>query len=285
MEREVKVPMQGVKIWKNPKNKFCVVEIHYTADPAKRTKEWLAESSAKMSKRKWKQEYELSWETWFGLPVYSDFSEQRHGVLKEIDPHIGLPLLRGWDFGLTPAAVIAQLQGETLCVMREFIGLNMGAKRFSSIVLKQCRMFYPNWSEKRDWIDVIDPSGFARKDTDETTCAKVLQDAGLEPLAGLIAFEARRSSVESFLTKHTAEGECFQISVSRCPTLVQGFKGGYQYPEKSASIQPGTLMPIKNEYSHPHDALQYIAGKIAMLTRRARTQIARPGYTFNREVR
>jgi hypothetical protein len=282
LDRDVKEPMRGLRVWENPKNKFTIVEIHYTADPHKRTEKWINEIKPRMPIRKWNQEYELSWETWFGLPVYPDFSEPRHGVLGAIDPHIGLPLLRGWDFGLTPAAVIAQLQGETLCVMKEFIGLNMGAKRFSKFVTEQCAILFPGWPDrKRDWIDVCDPAGFARNQNDETTCAQELMNHGLAPKPGLIAFEARRKGVEDYLTFHGHEGAGFQISLSGCPVLVRGFKGGYQYPENSLESQAAKITPLKNEYSHPHDALQYVAGIIKQLTRRAKTTIARPGYGFS----
>jgi hypothetical protein len=46
-----------------------------------------------------------------------------------------------------------------------------------------------------------------------------------------------------------------------CEVLVEGFEGGYAFPEIGSSGEFKTE-PIKNEYSHVHDALQYAATKL-----------------------
>jgi hypothetical protein len=256
-------PLTGVEVWKNPRNNFTVVQIHYTADPAKRAPEWRAQMKASMPRRDWEREYEMSWETWNGLPVYTDFSEEVHAVDDAIMPHLGLPLLRGWDFGLTPAAIVCQLQEETLAAIYEFVAFNMGIERFSDIVLQQCAVLFPSWRDKRtQWCDFIDPAGFARAQTDEKTCASVLQSKGLNPVGGAVNWEARRKSVDHFLTYRTNRGPGFKVSRANCPLLVQGFKGGYQYPEDAGVIEPAKLRPLKNKYSHIHDGLQMVTSKL-----------------------
>lgn len=277
-------PMQGVEMWKNPRNDFMVMEIHYTADPAKRDPEWKRKASASIPRREWLREYEISWETWEGLPVYADWDTKIHGVPRSISPHIGLPLLRGWDFGLTPACVVAQVQEETLCGMKEYIGFNIGADRFSEIVLQSCKQLWPVWGDKeRDWLDFIDPSGFAKKDTDEKSCADVLKGKGLRLTAGAIAFTKRKEAVEHFLTKRNRNRYGLEVSLVDCPTLVRGFKGGYMYPEHSADMEAGELKPVKNEFSHVHDAFQMIASSIHTVRRRGATvRVPTPGFATTR---
>lgn len=273
-------PMQGVEIWRNPKNKFCVMEIHYTADPAKRGSEWKAEVAASMPRRDFLREYEISWETWEGLPVYADFDVNTHGIKKRIDPYLGLPLLRGWDFGLTPACLVCQVQEETLCAIKEYIGFNIGVERFSDIVLASCTQLYPSWPDrKKDWIDFIDPSGFAKKDTDEKSCASVLQSKGLRVVAGEITFTKRKGAVESFLTRRTRDRQCFEVSLDGCPMLVRGFKGGYQYPEHAPDMDANELRPVKNEFSHIHDGLQMVASSLRRSRGSRGVAIPTPGYS------
>lgn len=272
LSTKILTPQTGVKLWKNPKNKFLVFELHYTADETKRSDEFKADKRASLSYRKYMMEYELSWESWAGLPVYGDtYSDHHHLTQETMWPVAGLPLFRGWDFGLTPACVVCQMVEDEFRVIKEFTAMNMGAQRFSEIVLKECIKLYPTRADwKRHWVDVIDPSGQYRKDTDEGTCAKILDDQGLSVVPGAEPFEERRNSVEHYLRRFTKAGSCFKISAVDCPVLVRGFKGGYQYPERSAEIEPGKLRPIKNEYSHPHDGLQMVTSYLVK---------NRPGYS------
>lgn len=256
----VSQPLPGVMTWKNPKNGFFVFELHYTADPAKRDPSYIASIKGAMPIQQFNMEYEKNWASFVGMPVYADFAESRHCMQEAPEPINGLPMMRGWDFGLTPACVIAQMQGSQLIIMREFTASNMGAKQFAALILPQIAQLYPAWwSPGKHWFDFVDPAGFNRDQSDEGQCTQELADCGLQPIAGPIAYEARKGAVEQFLIKRSREGEALQIWAPDCRMLVEGFKGGYHYPEKSKEVEPMKLRPVKNMYSHPHDALQYIA--------------------------
>jgi hypothetical protein len=222
-----KYPMQGISIWRNKDNKFLVFECHYKADPGKRSAEWLDRNKSGIPIKKWNQEYELMWDTYSGTPVYPDFKPEIHLTQEKLKPHIGIPLLRGWDFGLTPACIFAQLQEDNLIVFKEITASNMGADRFSDIVVTQSRQLYPNWSDlKNDWLEFIDPSGVFRKDTDESSCADIIGPK-IGPInLGEVTWEKRRKSVEDLLTKfYRGKGKVIIVE-SECPILVAGFKGG-----------------------------------------------------------
>lgn len=256
--------MQGMRVWKNEKNLFTVVEIHYTADPAKRSAKWKELASSGLPVRQWNQEYEIKWLSFSGLPVYGDWNERVHVAPSLLEPHVGLPLLIGFDFGLCAAAIVGQLQEETLVILKEYTSTNMGADRFCKFLKPKLKQDFPSWgSLKRDYLCFADPSGQFRKDTDENTCFNILCDHGFDPEPGPIDFEARRTAVEYFLTRLTKKGPCFQINEGECPALTKGFKGGYHYPEKSKDIEPTVLAPVKNIFSHPHDALQYLCAGIS----------------------
>lgn len=273
--------LEGVEIWKNPKNKFAIFQCHYLADPAKRSKDFKETIKNSMPRGQYMQEYELQWDSFAGLPVYPDFNKRDHCTDKWT-PQIGLPLLRGWDFGMTPACIVAQLEMGRLTVIKEYVQFNMGIERFSTLVLQDCALQWPEWADnRRDWKDFIDPSGFARVDTDENTCAKVLATKGMNPIPGAIAFEERRQSVEHFIIRRDKEGPLLQVVEKDCPFMVRGFVGGYRYSEKASEIEPVKIKPLKDEHSHVHDALQMLTSKILVMKRRISSPIPAPAYEWS----
>lgn len=252
-----KVPMQGVRLWMNPKNKFVVLEIHYTSDPTKRDTSYKDSIKASMPLQQYLREYELHWDTYSGHAVYPEFSDI-HIINEEPKPSSGLPLLISFDFGLTPAATVAQLEGRTITFFKEFTAVNMGAERFVPMVASQLRLLFPTHSDfKKNWKCWVDPSGFNRNDNDERKTALTVAASGFNPMPGPITWEGRRKSVADFLGGLDKGKPTFQIYEKGCPVSVKGFKGGYHYPEKNVDIAPDKLRPVKNMASHPHDTIQY----------------------------
>jgi hypothetical protein len=276
-------PLEGVTVWKNPKNRFTVFELHMDADPKKRDKDYKDVIRTSMPNRQYLQEYELQWDSFSGLPVYEDYREHIHGSKTRLHPKIGLPLLRGWDFGLTPACLIAQLQEQQLVILDEFCEFNMGIDKFTDKILPLIKSKYPEWNDaRRDWKDFIDPSGFSREDTMMNSCARVLMDKGVRPIPGPVVWEERRQAVEFFLTRSHKGEPCFQLDLTHCPITARGFKGGYRYQDKMAEVESLNPRPIKDEHSHPHDALQYIAAGVkGMLKKHSYVRVPTPYYSFS----
>jgi hypothetical protein len=251
-------PIEGVVIRRNPRNGFVVFQLHYDADPAKRGSAEMATLRAAMPRAQFDQEFEINWDSFSGMPVYQDFSPARHILRERPEPWPGLPLLRGWDFGLTPACVVAQLQGPQLVVFAEFTSFNKGAEQFCEEQLPRVHQRFSGF----DWFDFADPAGVAKSQSDMTSCFEVLGKFGITPIPGPVSPTKRIQAVEHFLVRKTKEGEAFGIWEPDCPVLVRGFKGGYRYPEKVREIEPEKLRPVKDAHSHPHDALQYVAAGV-----------------------
>lgn len=261
-------PMEGIEVWRNPRNKFVVVDLHYTADPAKRGDAWKRAVKESMPIRDYLMEYEKSWQTFEGKPVYEDFNKPLHTGRPQVEP--GVPLLLGWDFGLTPACLITQLVGRQLRVLHEFVETDGSISKLGPVVWNFLMQNYLTWmhNEREMLISYLDPAGFERKDTDARSCADVLRTIGFSQLRpGPVRWEPRRKAVEDFLTKTYGEGPGLLIDEAECPILVEGFSGGYRYPEKAIEIEPTDIRPIKNKYSHPHDGLQYVAAGATKLRR------------------
>lgn len=254
--------MEGFRVWKNPKNQFVVADLNYRADPAKRSVEWLSREKAKVSERDWNQEMEDSWDSYEGLPVYGGLFNPALHLKRNLRPKVGLPLLLGFDFGLTPACVVAQLWETRLVLFKEYCGFNIGTDRFSDLVIPQINLLFPGLK----WITFIDPAGLNRDQSDEGQSALILDQKGMNCFPGPMGWDARRKPIEEYLrTLHEDGGANLWIDELGCPVVVRGFKGGYRYPEKVIDREPNKLRPLKDEHSHPHDAVQYIGGGIKLL--------------------
>jgi hypothetical protein len=99
---EVLHQSDGLKIVRNDKNKFCIVTLHYTADPIKRTPEWKAEASAGMQGAKWDKEYEINYTALYGQRVFPEIQTNREKIVVQ-PPYPDFPPTQifwaGFDFG------------------------------------------------------------------------------------------------------------------------------------------------------------------------------------------
>lgn len=273
---------EGLKAWTNPQNAYRVLRLHMFADPAKRSEAYQKEAAGGMPLDKYLREFHLVWRSFEGRPVYQDeWNRLKHVAPDFLNfaPH--LPVIRGWDFGLTPACVFAQLMPNMrLFVLREICEEEMGLERFLDQVKARSLEWFPTCKK---WFDVIDPAGFQRSQTDERSCMHIMSSSPhfLSPVPGLQNPVKRRNSVVEFLQRAVHGDMAFQISPA-CKTIINGFDGGYHYAKR----RDGSLreVPEKNIYSHPHDALQYITTKIFDLNLNDAPPpvIKQPGYSFNK---
>lgn len=192
-----------------------------------------------------------------GKPVYPDYNDLLH-VNENIKPIPGLPIERGWDFGLTPACIFSQLTPEgRWIIFDELIATRMGAENFSEEVILHSSQKYPGF----EFNDTGDPSGESAADTDETSCFEILQGKGIDIEGGLQAPEIRIESVAKPL--RTLVGGKPQLQLHpRCKILRKGFLGGYHFRKKRLKEERYDPKPDKNGYSHPHDGLQYTGTKL-----------------------
>ena len=197
-----------------------------------------------------------------GRPVFPDYNDTLHCV--ELEPVKGVEIKCGWDFGLMPACVFTQLtpDGRWL-ILDELCGDDIGITTFADCVLEMRAKHFAGFTFR----DYGDPAGDARTsmtaDKSEKTCYDILRGKGIAIQPGEQNLVIRLESVRKPLNTLRSGKPQFQIS-PRCTMLRKGFLGRYQYRRVKVA---GTAEryhdePEKNEYSHPHDALQYVATRV-----------------------
>ena len=194
-----------------------------------------------------------------GKPVYPEFRQRFHVAKADFKPIVGLPILLGWDFGLTPALVIAQAtQSGQLRIIEEACGTDIGIREFARNVAKPLLKTKYKGFEVLSWAD---PAGRSRSQiSHQETCIKELNRAGIPTQSAWTnEFSARREAVAGFMTK-MPRGEPGMLISPRCKVLIKGFAGRYHYERMEVTGEERFRdVPAKNAASHPHDALQYIA--------------------------
>jgi len=192
-----------------------------------------------------------------GSAVFKDTFTSDFHVMDDLQPIPGRPLLVGQDFGRDPWSVICQLdhRGRFL-VLEEVEGTDIGLEQHLLLNLRP-RLMDIRYAMMP--VAVIgDPSGVAKSSLYEETSFDLLKREGFMAFpAPTNDIDPRIRAVETFLLQHIAGRPMFMVDRARCPTIVQGLRGGYRYSRMKTGQRKPT--PDKNKYSHPMDGLQYAA--------------------------
>jgi hypothetical protein len=196
-----------------------------------------------------------------GKAVWPEYNDQIHCPAEKTQwpkPVLSLPIVRSWDFGLTPACIFSQItsKGQWI-VFDELISDSMGADKFSDEVLEHSARYY----NRAYFWDIGDPAGMQRSQTDETTCFQILHAKGIGIEAGLQTLEIRLESVRKPL-RTLVDGRPQFVLHPRCTKLRRAMLGGYHFRKMRISGERYTNSPEKDSYSHPADALSYAGTRL-----------------------
>jgi len=190
-----------------------------------------------------------------GKPVYHSFKEELHITKNKIDLIPGQPIWIGVDFGLTPAAVFGQRTTTGKWnIINELVCFEMGVIRFSDLLRGEIAKLYKGY----EVMIYGDPAGDFRSQTDERTPFQIMRNCGLKAIPAPSNDVALRiEAVDSTLARLVDGSPGFNMSTD-CINLKKGFNGGYHYRRLQVSGDRYDEKPLKNRYSHVHDALQYL---------------------------
>jgi len=208
-----------------------------------------------------------------GTAVYRESFDLNWHVADELYPVEGHPIMIGQDFGRDPWSIIGQVDHKgRLLVLGEVPAEDIGLEFHVQGSLRPTLM-----TERylgRPVAIIGDPAGKSKGSIFEETSFDALNRMGFQAFpAPTNDIDPRIRAVDSFLLGQRGGGPAIIFDRRFCPTLIKAMSGGYRYAKTKAGQRKPK--PDKNEYSHPSDALQYLAlaahgGMVTMITNRLR---------------
>jgi hypothetical protein len=187
-----------------------------------------------------------------GTPVYKYFKPDYH-ISKHPLVYVKgsvRPIIVGMDLGLTPAAVVGQLDPRgRMLILGEAVGFDMGVQRFIRTKLK------PLLNEKFAGASiqiVCDPAGNQRQQGDEKSVVQLIEAEGFSVIPASTNNPVRRiNAVDEYLMRNV-DGDAAFLLDPGATNLKAAMMGGYRFHPKTGNIE-------KNNHSHVAEALQYLA--------------------------
>ncbi len=261
--------------------------IHWTDDPEKvADPNWEKNARKAFTAEEWSVEMDGDETIRFGDPVYVAYDDALHNPAMYRDKPFpwmaGSYWICGWDAGQTrqPAIVVQQVVPSTGQVlgMSELFKDGFSAEEFAPFVEAHLRQHYPRVMPE-EWFHVGDPTITTQAGSDSSTAQRVLAAHGfrVKPVSNVL--QVRLSNVSRLLSDRLSEEERphptiagqvvykvvprYMVNGKMCPMLIEGFRGSYKYPALAKGVAPESSnavyrpTPVKNRWSHPHDANQY----------------------------
>jgi len=192
-----------------------------------------------------------------GRPVYNNFIYKEH-VSNEPLEWLGSPLYIGIDdSGNLPAAVVIEaLEQRRAHILMEFWTEKHGIVDFGKMLMTEIRRRWPDAVIGAIWGDPAGEQRYSKRSGGFTSNAELLRtECGIDVRPSEQNPVARIQAVEQML------GRIGAVKIDKsCRRLISGFTGGYVYPQYTT----GRIgeKPIKNRFSHVHEALQYVFVKL-----------------------
>jgi hypothetical protein len=130
----------------------------------------------------------------------------------------------------------------------------MGVSRFSELLRGE---IFKNYKPYEVMI-YGDPAGDFRSQTDERTPFQIMRTYGLKSRPAPTNDVALRIEAVDTALSRLLDGKPGFLLDTKCINLKKGFNGGYHYRRIQTSGDRYDEKPLKNRYSHVHDALQYL---------------------------
>ena len=278
--------IKGLKYWKNPKNNFSVLMLHYTADPYKdpdrHGKEWFEKEQKGALKALWNKEMEVDFTTKSGKlifgPEYCDFDSNTH-FIDSFQYENPVEQLISLDFGQrnpTCALVGVWTTQNVLYIVDEYFnpaipsvtsremfdkfGYLMGGVDNLGINDRRSRAI------NRFGVRVIDPTTRAKNrvavkngEEIEYSVIEEFEDNGWEFEAGSNDVPSGITRIREYFKLDNKKKAHLYIFKDMCPNLCRELKN-YRYKEYTeiqAKTRNKSEDPIKKD-DHAVDALRYM---------------------------
>lgn len=205
-----------------------------------------------------KQEIEGDWVIIpVGKPVFgASFVPKLH--LGRFTFNSDKPLILGLDWGYHhPAAVFCQEDSQDRwVVLGELLERDRETTEFCEAIWHYIHAYFPGVKDVEVYCD---PAGKQQTSKSRKTDIDIAREYHLYPICRRSEILDGIAVIRRKLGKLVGGLPSLLIDESRCPLLVEGFRGAYHYPERLDPQRPDQLSPFKDgKYDHLFDALRYI---------------------------
>ncbi len=198
-----------------------------------------------------------------GKPVVQSFNAKIHVSKTRLRFDPNLHLVGGYDPGLGGSAMVfgqEDLEGR-LHVLGEIITSGVGAGRFINERLRPylARQF-PDL--RPDGFTIApDPAANNRSANDENTILATIKRHFPVSIESNNRLPLRLDAIDHFCTRLAFGLPSLIVDERACPIVTRALKGGWRYAlDKNEDLRGGAAAkPEKNAYSHPGDAVGYLA--------------------------
>lgn len=196
-----------------------------------------------------------------GNPVYPEFNQRLHVADEPLAPLPNVPLSTGIDAGGSPAGVIGQFMpnGQLRLLAELCAEPGMGPSRFSTLYYELLIERFAGFAFREAWGD---PSAFHGADTEAGELSWMLT-VGKALSLNILPTDTnepgiRQEAVRWYLTGMIDGNTPRMLIDPRCKRIIGGFAAHYKLTKQASAGGTDKLAVVKNEYSHPHDGLQYM---------------------------
>lgn len=212
-----------------------------------------------------------------GKPVIDTFNANLHVAKSPLVYDKNAPLVIGFDPGLAGSAFILgqeDLHGR-LKVYGELVQSGYGARR---LIEERLRPYLRRRFQEARVIIAPDPAAALRSQRDEKTVVDELRRHYEVRYETNNRISQRLDAIERYTSRLTDVGPALLIDGKECPVLLRALKGGWRFRIDTKTDTMASPEPEKNQYSHPGDALGYLARYYSHITERAerRSQMKLP---------
>lgn len=192
-----------------------------------------------------------------GKPVWQEYKDDIHHTDDNITVPTSITIHVGIDFGLTPAAVFGiRTPTDQIIVFDELVAEDMDAKTFGRLLKQKIKSEYPNHT----FVFCGDPAGDFRAQSDSSTPLLMLAASGIDCAPAWTNDPVIRiGACAQPMKRLDSAGNPGFIIGPKAVIVRKACAGGYKYKRLQVTGEERyTDVPVKNRYSHPADAMQYM---------------------------
>ncbi len=269
----------GLRIWTNDRNGFTVARLHFTADPRKRSEDWITASKRGMSPAQWQQEFDINYAAHQGERAFPEIINKRDQIVSREGPYIDnifpqdLHMWGGFDYGAkNPSAfyVYTVVDGITWCIWEMYEPcknlIDFAAR------MRQC----PYWNQIRYIVHDPDMGNLKsrRDDGDVTSVRAQFEAQGITKWVPGVTDEAAWLST---MAKHWCGTEITFKILESCPNLIDEFEHATYITMSDRQLESQNYREaLIDKHNHALDACKYFmnSGAARVRPRSTKTSIS-----------